>query len=257
VAAPAPEADPSKRACPSCSAQNPLSAGFCWQCLRPLGAGVGAARSPYDAPTPTGPFGPPGSPATGTDFRQSITNRFDTQVPMPSSKPKDPLMSALRMVIPLLVVLGAAYFGWRLFFAGVGFPDSLAGQPRIEHEALDQVFGDLEGMLEQNGAKAEVAMYGNPAGPNIIIGAAVRGGPAKETRDAFSLLTAFPSLGGALNPRDVEQHVQNGVTFYCARGETPSCLWLIDDGFAFIGSPTYDLTSVLAMAAEAQRAMQG
>ena len=65
----APEPDPTKRACPSCGAQNPHSAPFCWQCHTALAGGGGGAR--YGAPSPGGVGGPaagytpPGGPGFG------------------------------------------------------------------------------------------------------------------------------------------------------------------------------------------------
>lgn len=201
-----------QRACPKCGAENPSTAGFCWQCygrfevsessaatVGTVTAGPLARASVLAPPAPPPPY--PGPTTTGT--------------------------SAMSWVTRGLVLVVAAVGGWLAvdwFLNRSPFPEEIAGQPRMESEQARDFQEFLQSAAETLDLEMESAFYGRTLPAFMLLTIAL---PEGTTADQL-----WAQLDAA--SADVMQPfpIQDGSDFGCAPGAQgfgAMCVW-IEDG---------------------------
>ena len=205
--------------CPSCGAENPRSAGFCWQCYTSF------TRTPANATTQAG--------ASTTAFFHPGMSVAPSMPPPPAmSPPPGPTgpSKLARVAIGIVAVL-VATFGVRLLsHKGPSLPDSLNGQPRM----TTQLVKDFERQMVDEGKKANLdvaaAGYGTGATPSFLV-MLVQGKAIESTDQLFDRFVEGMASGGATVDRSATQSGQrNGTEYRCVPISTPqhqaaACMW--------------------------------
>jgi hypothetical protein len=151
-----------ERACPSCGAQNAVTAEYCWQCFtRFAGPAPDARERPargaiLTAALGTGPgAGTPSAaltePATMTRWQPQHSTRGDRFTGV-----------ALKILVGLLAAL-VAFLGYRWLTRGFELPDEVAGQPRMEGELVESFEDLIEGFGSLGDVEFQIGLYGTLA----------------------------------------------------------------------------------------------
>lgn len=134
------------KTCPTCRAANLDSAVVCVRCSAMLG----------EPPMPGALTVMPEEPAP----------------PSPDQIAQDKSRQARRAVIALVGMLAGlvvlVVLAISLLHRGDGFPDAIAGKPRIHTDALDEAAKQLE-KITIEGMSVKVAFYGTGAQPSILV----------------------------------------------------------------------------------------
>lgn len=230
-----------RRACPSCGADNPDEADFCWQCFArfvpvPLAPGapspVGGARMPQTPNAPNG-WGPGGTPAPSSASLPPS--------PAGSSGGRGGTIAKIAVgVVVGLIVAGAV----RNFLApDYHVPDSVGGAPRIENADTAQFEQEMAAEGEKEGLAIEAAVYGAAATPDLLF-VLVNGEAAENTDELFDSFVDGIATSGVTVERDRATTGNHGdAEFRClplaAQGlDAAACMWRED---ASVGM-TLDLT---------------
>ncbi|MEP6758580.1 MAG: hypothetical protein ABJB55_05245 [Actinomycetota bacterium] len=152
-----------RRACPSCSADNPHDAEFCWQCY--------ARFTPVPVP-----------PAPST---------MGVAAPQPQSRGGTIAKVAAGVVLALVV--GAVVRN--LFAPHYHVPQAMGGQPRIHDADTDRFEQDMIADGDKEGVTIEAAAYGTNGTPDVLL--ILVNGKAAENTDALfdSFLEGIASSG--------------------------------------------------------------
>jgi hypothetical protein len=204
--------------CPSCGAENPRSAGFCWQCYASFTRAVGVAA------TPTALFRP------GVVVAPSMPPPPATPIQAGPAGPS----KLVRIVVAIVVSL-VAMFGVRvLFHRSLSLPDALNGQPRMTTQAAK----DFEREMADEGKKSNLdvaaAAYGSGATPAFLV-LLVQGRAIESTDELFDRFVDGMASGGATVDRSATQTGEReGTEYRCvpltaSQRQAAACMWR-DDG---------------------------
>ncbi len=194
-----------QRACPKCSAHNPPTAGFCWQCFAPLAAPVESVV--------------PSSPSRG------IRPGWPPQQPTSAAGLPDPARSTaapggLRLAAIILAALvvsgvGALVVG-KLLRTHVSLPASVAGYSRTTTPQITQGIEQFHKQMHEQGIDADLAVYGGAAGPRLsLIWYHDPSGPDAEA--AFKAFSAgFGTSGSRIDTASMTTENVEGVDYLCA-----------------------------------------
>ncbi len=225
-----------RRACPTCGADNPDEAAFCWQCFAPFmpapampGPGAGT-RTPVPA-APNG-WGPGGTPA-----------------PTSANLPPGGAANAgrngriVKVVVGVVVALAVSGFVRNLLSSEYHVPGSIGGMPRINNADTAQFERDMAAEGEKEGLTIEAAVYGASDTPDVLF-ILVNGKAAENTDELFnSFLDGIATSGVTVERSNATTGSYGDAEFRClplaANGVEPvACIWRED---ASVGM-TLDLT---------------
>lgn len=188
--------------CPSCGAENPRSAGFCWQCYSSF-TRPGVSVSPSMPP-------PPAMPA--------------------QAGPSKAARIAVAVVTSLVAMFGVRF----LFHKSPSLPDSLNGQPRM----TTQVVKDFERQMVEDGKSSNLevaaAGYGTGTTPSFLV-MLIHGRAIESTDELFDRFVDGMASGGATVDRAGTRSGQrDGTEYRCVpvtppQGQAAACMWR-DDG---------------------------
>ena len=220
-----------KRACPSCRAENPTSAEFCWQCFAPLvdipappvpsgpGWGRPGARVLKPSPMPVAPGGPP---AAG---------------PGPAIAP-EPTSSGVSLAIRIVLgVVGAAlgyFLVGTLLGGGVSVPDTLGGLPRQTDDAAKDFESEMRAEGERWDLDVAGASYGRGSFPETML-ILVEGRSLETTDQLFdALVGGMVEAGATIDTVESVTGTHDGADYRCVPVRGPgvdgsACIWHADD----------------------------
>ncbi len=214
--------------CPSCGAENPLSAGFCWQCYTSFTrAPIGATTSPPGVSTTA--FFRPGAPGA-----PSMPAPPGMPLGAPAQAgPTGP--SKLARIAVAIVASLVAMFGVRfLLHKSPSLPDSLSGQPRMTTAAVK----DFEQQMVEKGKESNLdiaaAGYGTGTTPSFLV-LLIQGRAIESTDELFDRFVEGVASGGAtVDPSATQSGERDGTEYRCVPISTPqaqaaACMWR-DDG---------------------------
>lgn len=224
--------------CPTCKAANAAGARFCSSC----GAGL-RAREVAPGPPPTRPdVGPPSwsqpvpPPAPPTPWTSEFS-ASGTELPG-QGRARAPLWIALGAG----AVVVAAVVAWVLFAnrSGVGFPDSLAGQPRLTSETYESAANTIAKSASFAGEEPKVAIYGTAARPTLMVFAFDAPPPGDPSSFFDGFVGGFEGSSGAtVDQSSVVIEPRGATTYYCgsyasAQAQGWVCVWLDDETFGVL-----------------------
>jgi hypothetical protein len=206
--------------CPSCGAENPRSAGFCWQCYTSF------------TRTPTGATTTPTGVSTTASFRPGVS-----AAPLMPPPPAMPVQagptgsSKLARITVAIVAALVAMFGVRfLFHKSLSLPDSLNGQPRMTTQAAK----DFERQMVADGKSSNLdvaaAGYGTGATPSFLV-LLIQGRAIESTDELFDRFVDGMASGGATVDRTATQTGErDGTEYRCVPVSAPqmqaaACMW--------------------------------
>jgi hypothetical protein len=220
-----------KRACPSCRAENPPSAQFCWQCFASLA----------DLPAPPAGSGRPSGLHVGLPRRPGQP----TSVPTP---PGGPFPSSLSETAPapagsglaLRIVLGAigAVLGYALVVSlvggGVSIPETLGGLPRQTNETAEDFESEMQDEGDRWDLEVHAATYGRSSFPETML-ILVEGSSLETTDELFdALIGGMTQAGATVDAADGVSGTHEGAEYRCVPVSGPgvdgsACIWHADD----------------------------
>jgi hypothetical protein len=210
-----------ERACPSCAAQNAVSAEYCWQCFTPFTGPPPRATpqtpsrgSALAAAIGTGPgAGTPSAvvtePATMTRWQPQTSTTGDRLA---------------RLAVKGLVVVLAAlvgFLGYRWLTAGLELPEEVGGQPRMEGELVESFEDLLDSLTGTFDVEVEMGIYGTVVPLYMLAAAEV---PDGQDVDVFyqGFASGSGTATGAVDP--------NAVTCLALPGGTGAqCSWVLQE----------------------------
>lgn len=200
-----------QRACPQCAAENPSTAGYCWQCYGHFDSSEGP------------------SAAAGTVTEGPLARAGVLAPPAPPPLHPAPTTggTAVSWVVRGVVLVVAAVGGWLAvdwFLNRSPFPEEIAGQPRIESEEARDVQEFLQSAAEMLDLEMESAFYGRGMPSFMMLTITL---PEGTTADQL-----WAQLDAA--SADVMQPypIPDGSDFGCAPGAQgfgAMCVWVEDD----------------------------
>lgn len=159
-----------ERACPSCGAQNPVAAEYCWQCFtRFAGPSPGTTQgtpsrgSALAAAIGTGPGA--GTPSAVVTEPATMT-RWQPQTP---TRDRVAGWAVKALVVALAALLG--FIGNRWLTGGLELPERVGGEPRMEGDIVGEFEDLLSGFGSAFDIEVKTALYGNIV-PTYYIAAA-------------------------------------------------------------------------------------
>ncbi len=207
-----------KRECPSCGADSPVSAGFCWQC--------------YTSFRPAAPVMPAG-PIQGQTFASRPGMAPPAPMPAPAPIPSGSVSKIARLLIGA-VAATAGYFGVQALFGGptVELPATVGGSPRMT-DAISQEFerSTLE-EAENWDLDAKAGIYGNGL-PEVFV-VLIDGSAIESTDELFdSMLAGMTQAGASVNESDVLSGEHEGSEYKCVGVsgdglQASACMWRAD-----------------------------
>jgi hypothetical protein len=231
-----------RRACPSCGADNPAEAGFCWQCY----ASFAPAQPPKPLPTTAG-WGPTGTPAppapVSSAARAGGAGRF------------------VKMAVGVVVGLVVAATVRNMLTPDYHVPETIGTMPRIQSAATD----DFEQQMRAEGSKEQIdleaAAYGRGVEPEIFFVLA-NGSAVENTDELFrEFLDGMESAGATIDRADAVTGSHEGAEFRCipvhARTLTAAaCIWREDAsvGLTMDLDAGTDITETITAAYDASHA---
>ena len=202
--------------CPSCGAENPRSAGFCWQCYTSF------TRTPADVATTA--FFRPG---------MSVAPSLPPPPAMPAQASSGP--SKFARIAVVVVASLAAIFGVRfLFHKSLSLPDSLNGQPRMTTQEVKNFEQQMVEEGKSSNLDVAAAAYGSGATPSFLV-LLVQGRAIESTDELFNRFVDGMASGGATVDRSATQTGErDGTDYRCVpvtapQGQAAACMWR-DDG---------------------------
>lgn len=211
--------------CPSCGAENPRSAGFCWQCYTSF------------TQTPAGDAATLAGVSTTAFFRPGVSTA--PSMPLPPAPPAlaRPLAGpskAARVAVAVVASL-AAVFGVRLLLHNSpSLPDSLNGQPRMTTQEVK----DFERQMVEDGKSSNLdvaaAGYGTGATPSFLV-MLINGRAIESTDELFDRFVAGLATGGATVDRTGTQSgARDGTDYRCVpvnalQRQAAACMWRDDE----------------------------
>ncbi|MGH2697037.1 MAG: DUF7577 domain-containing protein [Actinomycetota bacterium] len=164
-----------ERACPSCGAQNPVAAEYCWQCFArftgpPPGTAQGApARgSALAAAIGTGPGA--GTPSAVVTEPATMT-RWQPQTP---TGDRVAGWAVKALVVILAAVVGL--IGYRWLTRGLELPEQVGGQPRMEGELVEGFQDLLDSVTGTFDVEVDMELYGRGFPTYLLMAAEVPDG---------------------------------------------------------------------------------
>jgi len=233
-----------RRACPSCSADNPHDAEFCWQCY--------ARFVPVPPAPPAGQplgWGPSGTPApsgaTGTPASASSSRRG----------------SIIKVVVGVVVVLVVGTVVRNLLAPHYHVPEAVGGQPRIHDATTAKFEQDMIAEGDTSGLKIEAAVYGASGNPDVLF-VLVNGQAAENTDELFtSFLDGIAASGVTVDRNAATTGSYHAAEWRClplaaGRVEAVACMWREDAsvGMTLDLSPVTDPSEALVAAYDATHA---
>jgi len=229
-----------RRACPSCSADNPHDAEFCWQCY---------VRFVPVPPAPTQPgWGPSGTPAPSA--------------PVTVQRPSSSRARVVRVVVGVVVALVVAAAVRNVLTPHYHVPESVAELPRIHTAAVDRFEQDMIAEGNTSGLTIEAAAYGAAgADPDVLL-VLVDGRAAENTDELFaSFLDGIASSGVAVDQSAASTGSYRDAEWRClpltaGRNDAVACMWREDAsvGITLDLSPVTDPSDALIAAYDATHA---
>jgi hypothetical protein len=217
-----------RRACPSCGADNPDDADFCWQCF---------ARFVPVPPTP-------GTPGVPTGWGPSGSPQPTYPVPAPTTTPSGRGSTIAKIVVGVVVATVAAGAVRSVFRHEYHVPASVAGLGRIQNEDTAAFERDMAAEGDKENLVIEAAVYGTGVTPDVLF-VLVNGSAAENTDELFNSFLDGIAQSGVSTERDRTSTGHHGDAEYrCipldARGlGAAACIWRED---ASVGM-TLDLTA--------------
>jgi hypothetical protein len=209
-----------ERACPSCGAQNPVAAEYCWQCF---------AR--FAGPPPGLPQGAPSrgsalAAAIGTGPGAGTPSALVTEpATMTRWQPQTPAGGRLAgwAVKGLVVVLAAVvgFLGYRWLTRGFELPEQAGGQPRMEGALVDEFQDLLDSLTGVFAVEVEMGIYGSLVPEYMLAAAEV---PDGQDVEVFyqGFVSGSGTATGTVDP--------NAVTCLGMPGGTGAqCSWVLDE----------------------------
>lgn len=227
-----------RRACPSCSADNPHEAEFCWQCY---------TRFVPEPPAPAQPgWGPAQTPAPS--------------VPV-TLEPPSGRGRVVRIVVGVVVALAVAAVARNLLTPRYHVPETVGGQPRIHTTASDRFEHEMIAEGDKEGLTIEAAVYGADGEPDVLL-VLVDGTAAENTDELFtSFLDGIASSGVSVdqNARSTGSHAAaewRCLPLSVGRAAAVACMWREDAsvGITLDLSPVTDPSDALVAAYDATHA---
>jgi hypothetical protein len=233
-----------RRACPSCSADNPQNAEFCWQCY---------ARFVPVPPAPGGGqplgWGPTGTPAPSAPVG----------APAGQSSPRGNRVA--RIVVGVVVALVVGAFVRNLLAPDYHVPEAIGGRPRIHDATTDKFERDMIAEGDTEGLEIEAAAYGTGGQPDVLF--ILVGGKAAENTDELfsSFLDGIASSGVTVDRNAASTGTHAGAEWRClplaaGRLQAVACMWREDAtvGMTLDLSPAGDPSEALVSAYDATHA---
>ncbi len=248
-----------KRACPSCRAENPASAQFCWQCFAPLA----------DLPAPPGGSRPGGlHPGLARGLGQPAPT--SSRVPAP---PGGPFPSGVSETAPassggslaLRVVLGAigAVLGYALVASlmggGVSIPETLGGLPRQTNDTAKDFESEMRDEGDKWDLEVHAATYGRSAFPETML-ILVEGSSLETTDQLFdALIDGMTQAGATVDAEGGVSGIHDGADYRCVPVSGPgvdgsACIWHADDHVGIVMDLGNGAGAAEALIAEAHTA---
>jgi hypothetical protein len=249
-----------KRACPSCRAENPTSAQFCWQCFAPL----------VDLPAPPGTAGRPAGLHVGVARGLGQPVSPPSQVPatpggpFPSSSP-DIAPASSGSGLALRVVLGAigAVLGYALVVSvtggGVSIPETLGGLPRQTNETAQDFESEMLAEGDRWDLQVHAATYGRSSFPETML-ILVEGSSLETTDELFdALIGGMTEAGATVDAEGGVNGTHDGAEYRCVPVSGPgvdgsACIWHADDHVGIVMDLGSGAGSSEALIAEAHAA---
>jgi hypothetical protein len=164
-----------ERACPSCGAQNPVAAEYCWQCFTrfagpPPGTtpGTPSRGSALAAAIGTGPGA--GTPSAVVTEPATMT-RWQPQTP---TGDRVAGWAVKALVVVLAAVVG--FIGYRWLTRGLELPEQVGGQPRMEGELVEGFQDLLDSVTSTFDVEVDMELYGRGFPTYLLMAAEVPDG---------------------------------------------------------------------------------
>lgn len=200
-----------ERTCPQCGVQNPPASVYCWQCYARFDDGY----APTIGPVRAGTIRPAQPSQTGAVLTAPAPPHLAT------TPPHRPMAGwVVKGVFFVLSFAGGWWAVDHFFFSGFPFPDQVAGQPRVESQAAEQVADALSQMGQALDVEMEFAFYGSEIDPAYVMF-------AFEVPDAGSL-GGVPGLTGS----------DGSIPFQCSPDfQGSACIWEHEGMAVGLGGP--------------------
>lgn len=232
-----------ERACPSCGAQNAVSAEYCWQCFaRFAGAPSGTPEPPSRRGALTAALGT--GPSAGTP--SAVLSEPATMTRWQPQHSTDRMAGlAVKVLVGLLAAL-VGFLGYRWLTRGFDLPDEVGGQPRMEGrlvEEFEDLVDSLVGVLD---VEVHMGIYGSGVPVYMLMAAEVPDG-----QDVGMFYEGFVTgAGTSTGPAD-----PNTVTCVEMPGGTggAQCSWVVEETVLLLQGFT-STDDDLAVVAEGLRA---
>jgi hypothetical protein len=228
-----------RRACPSCSADNPHDAEFCWQCYTRFASEPSEPAQPGWGPSQTP------APSAPVTMQQSATSRG----------------RVVQIVVGVIVAVVVAAVVRTMFASHYHVPETIAGQPRIHSAATDRFERDMVAEGDKEGLTIEAAVYGTSENPDVLL-VLVDGTAAENTDELFtSFLDGVASSGVSVDENSTSTGSHGDAEWRClplsmGREAAVACMWREDAsvGITLDLSPTTDPADALIAAYDATHA---
>jgi hypothetical protein len=230
-----------ERACPSCGAQNPVAAEYCWQCFTrfagpPPGttSGTPSRGSALAASIGTGPGA--GTPSAVVTEPATMT-RWQPQHTTPSDRVTAWVVKGLVVVL----AAGLGLVGYRWLTRGFSFPDQIAGLERTDAEESVEAAEAIASIAQILGVEMEAAFYGDELQPTYVMFA------FEKPED--SRLTGVQPFGGLPG---------TGIPFQCGPdAQGAGCVWEHDGRVVGIGGIGQTVEQLEPVARAVRAELQG
>ncbi len=225
-----------RRACPSCSADNPSDAEFCWQCY---------ARF---VPIPPPPAASPGRRPSGTPAP-------DPSAAMPTQTRSGGRVAKIVVGVVVALVVGGSVRN--LFAPHYHVPESIGTQPRMHDATTDRFESDMQAEGDKEGLTIEAAAYGTGGQPDMLL-VLVNGRTSENTDELFnSFLDGIAEAGVTIDRRGASTGSYQGAEWRClplsaGQVDAVACMWREDAsvGMTLDLSPGADPSEALIAAYE-------
>lgn len=206
-----------KRECPSCGAENPVTAGFCWQCYASF------------RPAPAMP------PAPGQTFAPRLGMAPSVPTPMPSPVPSSSGgASKVARLLVGAVAAAAGYFGIQALLGGpsVELPATVAGSSRMTDAVAQEFEQSTVEEAENWDLDAQAGVYGTTFPEVFVI--LIEGSAIESTEELFdSLLEGMTQAGATVDESEVLSGEHGGSEYKCVSIsgsgiEASACMWRAD-----------------------------
>ena len=200
-----------RRACPSCSADNPQDAEFCWQCY---------ARFVPELPAP-GVGHPLGWGPTGTPA---------PPLGAPAVQPSPRGGRVARIIVGAVVALVVGGFVRNLLAPDYHVPEAVGGRPRIHDATTDKFERDMIAEGDTEGLEIEAAAYGTGGQPDVLF-ILVKEQAAENTDELFSsFLDGIASSGVTVDRNAASTGAHGDAEWRClplaaGRLQAVACMW--------------------------------